>query len=104
MFSSCGLIKEYLSKKRLVNKKERKKGTIFYAPGYYDLIDDNIDASDTDFIEEGKSTIKDIFDVYQNRKIMSIDSFIDEFADKHNLSEEGKENVKKTIYGENYEE
>ena len=93
-----------LSKDRLVDKNDRDKKHRFYAPGYYDLIDDDSNIRKTDFIESGSFTIKDIFDVYQNRKIMSIDSFIDEFADKHNLSEEDKENVKKTIYGVNYEE
>ena len=97
-------LKGALSKDNLIDKNDRDKRHSFYAPGYYDLIDDNIDPSDTDFIEQGKFTIKNIFEVYKERDIMSIDSFIEKLADKHKLSKEETENVSKTIYGDNYEE
>lgn len=42
--------------------------------------------------------------IYENKEIMSLNSFIDEFSLYNNLSEMEKQNVAKTILGENYEE
>lgn len=39
--------------------------------------------------------IKDIFSIYKNPNIYSAESFIDEFANVHNLSSEEKEEIVK---------
>lgn len=93
-----------LGKKHLAKKNERIDNCSFYASGYYDLIDNNINISDFDYIKPGMFTITDIFDVYKDKSVKSIDSFIEKFSKNKNLSSEDISNVKKTIYGANYEE